>query len=135
MRRLFIAATAALALAACNNGQTTTAQDPNATQNATSQTTQQVLADTVTQAIYSNNPDGVTANLVPFVAYGVRRSEVGMLSDKMHALGSYKGLTLLSADNAKHETTYHANFDKGNLTVIVRDGGNGKLAAYRVASN
>ena len=137
MRRI-AAVVATLVLAACN-GQTqdatagTTLNQP-ATANATSETTQQVLAETVTQAIYSNSADGVRANLSPMVAYGVQRSEVGLLSDKMHALGDYKGLTRVSTDDVRHESTFRAAFDKGNMTVIVRDGGDGKLAAYRIAS-
>ena len=62
----------------------------------------------------------------------VSRAEVGALSDKMHALGSYKGLTLLSTDPAKSEFTYRADFEKGSMNVVVRVDQDGKLAAYRV---
>lgn len=137
MRRAAVLAVL-VALAGCHGGDQTatagTTLDANATANATSETNQEVLAETVTQAIYSNNADGVTANLSPMIAYGVRRSEVGILSDKMHALGNYKGLTRVAADDVKHETTYRATFEKGTLSVVVRDGGDGKLAAYRIAS-
>lgn len=89
-------------------------------------------ADSVTKSVYDNNMDGVTANFDDQLKTQVSRSEVGMLSDKMHALGSYKGLTYVSGDPAKNEFTYRADFDKGSMNVVVRVDNDGKLAAYRV---
>ena len=93
-------------------------------------------ADSVTRSVYSNDARGVASQLDTQLQSQVSRGEVGMLSDKMHALGAYKGLTYVNGDPSKNEYTYRANFDKGSLNVVVRVDPDGKLGAYRVfASN
>ena len=92
-------------------------------------------ADSVTKAVYDNDMDGVTASFDNQLKTQVSRGQVGTLSDKMHALGSYKGLTYVSGDPAKSEFTYRADFDKGSMNVVVRVDNDGKLAAYRVFTN
>lgn len=89
-------------------------------------------SDTVTKAVYNNDVDGVSANFDDHLKTQVSRGEVGMLSDKMHALGDYKGLTFVSADPAKNEYVYRADFDKGSMNLVVRLDSDGKLAAYRL---
>ncbi|MHB8146075.1 MAG: hypothetical protein ACYDGM_02285 [Vulcanimicrobiaceae bacterium] len=89
-------------------------------------------ADSVTKAVYGNDARGVASQLDTQLQSQVSRGEVGMLSDKMHALGQYKGLTYISGDPTKNEYTYRANFDKGSLNVVVRVDADGKLGAYRV---
>lgn len=92
-------------------------------------------ADSTTKAVYNNDMDGVTSNFDDQLKTTVNRADVGTLSDKMHALGDYKGLTYVSGDPAKNEFTYRADFDKGSMNVVVRVDGDGKLAAYRVFAN
>jgi hypothetical protein len=92
----------------------------------------QSLADGVTKAIYANDPSAVSQNFDDQLKPQVSRAEVGMLSDKMHSLGTYQGLTLVSSDPSKNEYTYRAAFDHGAMNVVIRLDQNGKIAAYRV---
>jgi hypothetical protein len=103
-----------ITLAACSHN------DPQSTANA------------VTRAVFENNQSAVTSYFDDALRPQVTRASVGVLSDKMHALGSYNGLTLLASDPSKHEYTYRANFSKGTMNVVVRVDPNGQLAAYRV---
>ena len=89
-------------------------------------------ADSVTKAVYDNNMDGVTASFDETLKTQVSRAQVGTLSDKMHALGAYKGLTYVSSDPSKNEFTYRADFEKGSMNVVIRVDTDGKLAAYRI---
>lgn len=95
----------------------------------------QSAASDVTQAIYNDDPSGVTSRVDGAIASHVTRASVGAISDEMHALGDFKGLDELSSDDVKHEYEYRANFTKGSMNVVVRVGSNGKLSAYRVFSN
>ncbi len=92
----------------------------------------QSIANDATRAVYDDDLSGVRslkdATLLPQVSPAV----VGMISDKMHELGSYDGLTPMASDPVKHEYTYRADFAKGSVNVVIRIGGDGKLAAYRV---
>ena len=89
-------------------------------------------ADGVTKAVYNDDMTGVTESFDDQLKNQVSRGEVGVLSDKMHALGDYKGLTYLSGDPAKSEFTYRADFVRGSMNVVVRVDSDGRLAAYRV---
>ncbi len=111
------------ALAACNSGASNGASGSAAT-----------TADSVTKSVYNNDVDGVTSNFDDQLKSTVSRGEVGTLSDKMHALGDYKGLTFINADNSKNEYTYRANFDKGAMNVVIKVDPDGKLSAYRLFS-
>lgn len=91
------------------------------------------LADRVTQAVYADNANSVAGNFDDQLKTQVTRQEVGLLSDKMHALGAYKGLTFLSGDPVKSEFVYRAAFDKGTMNVTVRVDPDGRLGAYRVS--
>ena len=114
----YLALAALVGLAACS-----AQANPGAVQSTT---------DSVTKAVYNDDIDGVNANFDSTLQSQVSRGDVGTLSDKMHALGTYKGLTYLSNDPAKSEFTYRAAFDKGTMNVVVRVDNDGKLAAYRV---
>ncbi len=92
----------------------------------------QTLADTTTKAVYANDYDSVVGNADDAIKASITRAEIGTLSDKMHALGAYKGLTLVASDPVKNEFTYRADFDTGAMNVVVRVDADGKLAAYRV---
>jgi len=107
-----------LMLAACNGG-----NSGGAAQNS---------ADTTTKAVYNDDLGGVTQNFDDTLKTQVTRSEVGILSDQMHKLGDYQGLTFVSSDPNKSEYTYRAGFTKGTMNVVVRLDPDGKLSAYRV---
>jgi hypothetical protein len=92
----------------------------------------QSLAQGVTSAIYADDPAGVRSKLDDSIAPLVTRAQVGLLSDKLHALGAYEGLAFLVSDPMKNEFTYRAGFAHGNVNVVVRLARNGKLAAYRI---
>jgi hypothetical protein len=92
----------------------------------------QSTANAVTRAVFENNQGAVTSYFDDALRPQVTRASVGVLSDKMHALGSYNGLTILATDPNKHEYTYRANFSKGTMNVVVRVDTDGRLAAYRV---
>jgi hypothetical protein len=102
------------ALTACGGG------DPQSTANG------------VTRAVYDDSLASVAPYFDDATRAKVSRASVGVLSDKMHALGTYNGLTLLGSDATKQEYTYRASFSKGTMNVIVRLDGDGRVAAYRV---
>jgi demethoxyubiquinone hydroxylase (CLK1/Coq7/Cat5 family) len=107
----------ALALAACGGGGTGQAQS---------------LADSTTKAVYNDDPDNVTAHFDDQLKSQVTRTQVAIISDKMHKQGDYQGLSFMSSDPNKNEYTYKANFSKGSLNVVMRLDQNGEIAAYRV---
>jgi hypothetical protein len=119
MKRFLLAATMAVALGlgACsgNSG------------------SEQKLADSVTRAVYNNDMSGVTSNFSSGVAPQVTRASLGMLSDQLHAMGNYQGLTETATDVPAKRYTFDAKFDKGDMTVQMRLDANGKIAAYRVS--
>lgn len=89
-------------------------------------------ADGVTKAVYNDDGAAVTQNFDSALRKQVTRAQVGLLSDKLHKLGDYKGLTYVSNDGLKNEYTYRANFSNGTAPVIVRFDSDGKVAAYRI---
>lgn len=119
MKRFLLAATMAVALGlgACsgNSG------------------SEQKLADSVTRAVYNNDMSGVTSNFSTDVAPQVTRASLGVLSDQMHSMGNYQGLTETATDLPAKRYTFDAKFDKGDMTVQMRLDANGKIAAYRVS--
>jgi hypothetical protein len=94
----------------------------------------QTVADSTTKAAYNDDINGVTQNFNDALKAQVTRSQVGTISDQMHRLGDYQGLTYVNTDPAKNEYTYRANFSKGSMTVVLRLDPDGKIAAYRVFS-
>jgi len=92
----------------------------------------QSQADSVTKAVYNNDPVAVQQNFDAALKKQVTRAQVGLLSDKLHKLGDYKGLTYVSNDALKNEYTYRADFSNGSAPVILRLDPNGQIAAYRV---
>src|SRR5579872_338700 len=113
-----IAAAAMVAMYGCGNGS-----------GGSSETK---VADQVTRAIYDNDANGVTQNFTSDLASQVTRASVGTLSDKMHALGAYQGLTETATDIPARRYTFDAKFDKGDMTVGMRLDVDGKIAAYRI---
>ena len=92
----------------------------------------QNTADGITKAAYNDDYAGVSANFDDAVKRTVGRAEVGAMSDKMHKLGDYTGLTLLASNPAKNEFTYRAAFSHGTMNVGLRLDPDGKVAAYRI---
>lgn len=92
----------------------------------------QSAANGATQAVYDNNLSAVQPYFDDALRSQVSRASVGVISDKMHAMGNYNGLTLLGSDTTKREYTYRATFSKGTVNVVVRVDPDGRLAAYRV---
>jgi len=90
------------------------------------------LADSTTRAVWNDDYSGVTANFDTSLKAQVQRSQVGLLSDKLHKMGAYKDLTFVAWDAGKQEYTYKAAFDKGDARVVIRLDANGQVAAYRV---
>lgn len=93
---------------------------------------EQKLADDVTRAVYNNDMAGVNANFNSELGPQVTRASLGVLSDKMHTLGNYQGVTETATDLPSRRYTFDAKFDKGDMTVQLRLDANGKVAAYRV---
>jgi len=92
----------------------------------------QRTADAATKAVYADDYDALTATFDPSLKPQVTRTEVGVLSDKLHALGNYTGLTYVDGDPIKSEYTYRAAFDKGTVSIVVRVDPRGELTAYRL---
>ena len=92
----------------------------------------QDLAESITRAIYDDDLAGTTANFDDSLKKQVTRGELGVLSDRMHALGQYESLAPRSADPAAGRYEYDATFSNGSLLVQLRVDPDGKVAAYRV---
>ncbi|MHB8463157.1 MAG: hypothetical protein ACYDA1_10970 [Vulcanimicrobiaceae bacterium] len=106
-----------LSVAACSGGTTATADR---------------AADALTKTVYANDFKGTTSQLDASTKNQVTRASVGALSDLMHRLGAYKGVSVMAQDPAKNEYTYNATFDHGTLIVAIRMDANGGVAAYHV---
>jgi hypothetical protein len=89
-------------------------------------------AETITKAIYANDFDATVAPFDDETKKSISRSELGALSDRMHALGDFKSLTQRSgnADTGRYE--FDAAFTNGSLVVQMRLDPSGKVGAYRV---
>lgn len=94
---------------------------------------EQSLADGVTRAVYDNNADGVVANFDVSLKPTVTREDVGALSDRMHALGDYEGLTQVGYHEPTRRYEFEAKFSKGRMIVQMRLDPDGKIAAYRLS--
>jgi hypothetical protein len=95
----------------------------------------QSIATAVTRAVYSDNANAAAGYFDERTRPQVSRAGVGVLSDKMHELGAFNGLTLLANDSATREYTYRAAFAKGTMNVVVRLDPDGRIAAYRAFPN
>src|SRR5579875_4179133 len=71
----------------------------------------QALADGVTRSVYNVDYAGTTAHFDDALKAQVTRASIGDLSDKMHALGAYRGLKASSSDPEKGRYVYAATFD------------------------
>lgn len=92
------------------------------------------LADSVTRAVYNNDMATVQSNFDSSLAPKVTRASLGLLSDKMHSLGNFQGLTETATDLPARRYMFDAKFDKGDMSVAMRLDPDGKIAAYRVVA-
>jgi len=114
-RSLLVACLIAVGLAACAQG--------NNPQNT---------ATTVAKALYNNDYAGAVASFDDSLKSQATRTQVAMISDKMHALGDLQGLTQTRSDADMRRYWYDAKFTNGDMTVEMRLHADGSIAAYRV---
>lgn len=93
----------------------------------------QALADQATRGVYDVDLARTTAHFDDALKNEVTRASIGSLSDKMHALGEYRGLKAVSSDPDKGRYDYQAAFDKGTMLVELRIDPDEKIGAYRVS--
>jgi hypothetical protein len=93
------------------------------------------LADSMTRAVYANDYDGTTAPMDHDTKAAVTRSQLGDLSDRMHALGTYQGLTQIKADADHGLYDFDLHFSNGHMMARMRLDPSGKVGAYRVFPN
>jgi hypothetical protein len=92
----------------------------------------QALADDTTRGVYDVDLARATEHFDDALKTQVNRASVGLLSDRMHALGTYRGLKQVAAEPDKGRYDYQATFDKGTLLVQIRIDPDQKLGAYRI---
>jgi hypothetical protein len=92
----------------------------------------QSTATSVAQALYNNDYSGAIQNFDDSLKAQATRTQVALISDKMHALGDFQGLTQTKADDDTYRYWYDAKFSKGDMTVEMRLHANGSIAAYRI---
>jgi len=114
-RNMIVACLLALGLAACAQ-----AKNPQDT------------ATTVAKALYNNDYSGAVANFDDSLKSQATRTQVAMISDKMHALGDLQSLSQTRSDPDTRRYWYDAKFSNGDMTVEMRLHADGSIAAYRV---
>jgi hypothetical protein len=62
----------------------------------------------------------------------VTRGDLGQLSDQMHRLGTYQGLSQTNADPDRGLYDFDLKFASGHMTAKVRLDPSGRVGAYRV---
>jgi hypothetical protein len=92
----------------------------------------QALADLTTRGVYDADYARTTEHFDAALKLQVTRASLGQLSDQMHALGAYRGLTPASSEPDKGRYDYQASFDKGTMLVEIRLDPTQKIGAYRV---
>ena len=92
----------------------------------------QQLAEKITRAVYANDLDTTIATFDDQTKRDISRSQLGDLSDRMHALGALKSIVArdANADSGRYE--FDAAFTGGMMLVQMRIDPSGKVGAYRV---
>jgi len=90
------------------------------------------LADQTTRALYEDNHDAAIANFDEHLKLRVTRERVGAISDQMHSLGRYNGLSELHVNKDAGRFNYMAKFDRGTMIVMVMVDPAGRIAAYHL---
>ena len=90
------------------------------------------LADRITRAVYANDLDTTSASFDEATKRAVTRTDLGALSDRMHALGTIASIKQRSgnADTGRYE--FDVTFTSGSLLVQMRVDPSGRVGAYRV---
>jgi hypothetical protein len=117
LRAALVCATAALLIAGCSG------------QRVADETK---IADDVTRSVYNNDYAGTVKNFDDTLKGQVTRGQVGVISDKLHALGDYQGLTEVKSEPDYRRYTFEAKLTNGTATVRMRVHADGTIAAYRV---
>jgi hypothetical protein len=89
-------------------------------------------ATAVAQALYNNDFAGATQSFDDTLKTQATRTQVAVISDKMHALGDLQGLTETKHDDDTRRYWYDAKFSKGDMTVEMRLHADSTIAAYRI---
>jgi len=92
----------------------------------------QDTATAIAQALYNNDYNGTIANFDDALKGQATRTQVALISDKMHSLGDFQGLSATKSDDDTRRYWYDAKFSKGDMTVELRLHANGQVAAYRI---
>jgi hypothetical protein len=116
--RLIIACVLAAGLVACAQSQHNSSPQDSAT--------------AIAQALYNNDYNGAIANFDDTLKSQATRTQVALISDKMHSLGDFQGLSATKSDDDTRRYWYDAKFSKGDMTVELRLHANGQVAAYRI---
>jgi len=90
------------------------------------------LADRITRAVYANDLDTTLASFDEATKHAVTRTDLGALSDRMHALGTIASIKERTgnADTGRYE--FDVAFTNGSLLVQMRVDPSGRVGAYRV---
>lgn len=91
------------------------------------------IADNATKAVYDNDYVGLTDKMADSLKPQVTRAQVGVLSDKMHAMGEYQGVTQTSNDTVARRSRYTAKFAKGTMMIDMVLDANNKIIGYHVS--
>lgn len=92
----------------------------------------QTLADSTTKAVYDDDVNAMQARFDDDLRKQVTIDQIATISQKLHALGSYKGLQQTASDSTKNRYDYTASFDQGTVPVHLRLDADGRIAAYRL---
>jgi len=92
----------------------------------------QAAADATTKAVYNDDATAMQARFDDALRKQVTLDQVAVISAKLHALGSYAGLSQTSADAAAGRYDYTSRFGQTTVPVHIRLDAAGKLAAYRL---
>jgi hypothetical protein len=92
----------------------------------------QKIALDMTRAVYADDLAGFSAYFDASTQPTVTRADLGVLSDRMHALGDLQTVAQHDADPDKGRYTYDANFSRGSMLIELRVDPTGKVGAYRV---
>lgn len=90
------------------------------------------VTDAATKAVYNDDLNAMQARFDDELRKMVTIDQVAMMSTKLKALGSYKGLEPTAADEAKGRYDFSARFDQATIPVHVRLDPDGRLGAYRM---
>lgn len=92
----------------------------------------QGTADATTKAIYNDDVTAMQSRFDDDLRKQVTLDQVAVISNKLHALGAYSGLSQTSVDAAAGRYDYNARFAQTTIPVHIRLDASGKLAAFRL---